>query len=186
MGRGYFGLARVGVAGALLFALGACGGDSPAPPLVVITPEPVRGIIAQPEPIQNFQSDVWLSIPVILSQQAGVLDITVDWTYSDTWMYVYFGRADCDYAQLAQRSCPFMIASETKTPKPRVLYTDALDLGTYYMYLYNVPRDPRTGKGSDNTESVTYQLGLTVRASGQRSSDAVRLGRPLVVPPPGL
>jgi hypothetical protein len=189
MGRRFFGLGRLGLPGALILALAGCGGDSPAPPLVVVTPqppEPVRGVIAHPEPIQNFEPDVWLSIPIMLTQQKGILDITVDWTFSDSWMYVYFGRTDCDYSQLAQRKCPFMIASEAKTPKPRVLYTEKLELGTYYLYLYNAPRDPRTGKGSDNTESVMYQLGLTVTASGQRAPDAFQLGRPFVVAPPEL
>ncbi len=108
----------------------------------------------------------------------------MDWTFSDTWMYVYFGRTNCDYAQLASHTCPFILSSETKNPKPRVLYTEALDPGTYYLVLYNVPRDPRTGIGSDNTESVSIQLGLTVSASGERSTDAVHLGRPIVVSPP--
>jgi hypothetical protein len=157
---------RVAVTGTLLLALAGCGGDSPVPPMVVVTPEPVRGVIAQTA-FSGFQSDVWISIELILSQR-GVLDITVDWTYPDTWMYVYFGRTNCDYTQLASRNCPFILSSETKSPKPRVLYTEALD------------------PGSDNTESVALQLGLTVSASGQRSTDAVHLGRPIVVSPPRL
>lgn len=175
---------RVAVTGTLLLALAGCGGDSPVPPMVVVTPEPVRGVIAQTA-FSGFQSDVWISIELILSQR-GVLDITVDWTYPDTWMYVYFGRTNCDYTQLASRNCPFILSSETKTPKPRILYTESLEPGTYYLVLYNVPRDPRTGTGSDNTESVALQLGLTVSASGQRSTDAVHLGRPIVVSPPRL
>ena len=110
----------------------------------------------------------------------------MDWTFPETWMYVYFGRTQCDYAQLSGRTCPFILSSETKNPKPRVLYTEELDPGTYYVTLYNVPRDPRTGIGSDATESVSIQLGLTVKASGERSTDAVRLGRPTVVPAPRL
>jgi hypothetical protein len=152
--------------------------------VVVITPEPVRGILAQGS-LSGFESDVWISIDLLLSQK-GKIDITVDWTAPDTWLYVYFGRTKCDYAQLSGRTCPFILSSETKDPKPRVLYTDELEPGTYYLVLYNVPRDPGTGTGSDNTESVSIQLGLTVSASGERSTDAVRLGRPTVVPPPGL
>ena len=49
-----------------------------------------------------------------------------------------------------------------------------------------VPRNPRTGIGSDNTEAVSIQLGLTVKASGERSTDAIHLGRPIVVSPPRL
>jgi hypothetical protein len=175
---------RVALAGAALLSLAGCGGDSPAPPLVVITPEPVRGVIASSS-FSGFQSDVWISIELILTQK-GVLDITVDWTYPDTWMSIYFGRTSCNYPQLASRTCPFILSSETQTPKPRVLYTDSLDTGTYYLVLYNVPRNPRTGTGSDNTESVSLQLGLTVSPSGQRSTDAVQLGRTVVLPAPRL
>jgi hypothetical protein len=184
MRSGFENAVRFAVAGALLLALAGCGGDSPAPPVVVVTPEPVRGVIAQTA-FSGFQTDVWISIELLLSQR-GVLDITVGWTYPDTWMYVYFGRTSCDYVQLASHKCPFILSSETKDPNPRVLYSETLDPGTYYLVLYNVPRDPRTGIGSDNTESVSLQLGLTVSASGQRSTDAVRLGRATVIPPPGL
>jgi hypothetical protein len=174
----------VAVAVAAVSSLPGCGGDSPRPPVVVITPEPVRGVIAQAS-LSGFQSGVWISIDLLLSQR-GKLDITVDWTVPDTWMYVYLGRTKCDYAQLSGGTCPFILASETKNPKPRVLFSEELDPATYYLVLYNVPRDPRTGIGSDNTESIAIQLGLTVSANGQRSTEAVRLGRPAVVPPPAL
>jgi hypothetical protein len=120
---------------------------------------------------------------VLLLSQGGVLDVTVDWTYADTWMYVYLGKTSCDYSQLAARTCPFLVKSETQKPKPRVLYTETLDPGTYYLILYNVPWDPHTRTGSDNTEAVSFQLGLTLAASGQRSTDAVHLGRPITVSP---
>lgn len=182
MRKGLGGVARVALATALLGALAGCGGDSARPPVVVITPEPVRGVIAQTS-FAGFAPDVWISIELILSQ-AGVLDITTDWTFPDSWIYVYLGRTNCNYAQLSERTCPFFVSSETQAPKPRVLFTDKLETGTYYLVLYNVPRDRKTGIGSDNTEAVSLQLGLTVTASGQRSTDAVRLGRPIVVPPP--
>jgi hypothetical protein len=175
---------RVAAAGALLVALAACGGDSARPPVVVVTPEPVRGVIAQTS-FSGFQTDIWVSIELILSQR-GVLDITVNWTFPDTWMQVYLGRTNCTYAQLSGQTCPFILSSPTQNPKPRVLYTETLEPGTYYLVLYNVPRNPATGTGSDNTESVSLQLGLTVSASGERSTDAVRLGRPIVLSPPRL
>jgi hypothetical protein len=184
MRRGFESAVRVAATGALLAALAGCGGDAPRPPVVVITPEPVRGVIAQ-RSLSGFQTDIWLSIELVLSQR-GVLDITVDWTAPDTWMYVYFGRTQCEWAQLNGHTCPFILSSETKNPKPRVLYTETLDPGTYYLVLYNVPRDPRTGIGSDNTESISFQLGLTVSASGQRDTEAVHLGRTIVIPPPRL
>jgi hypothetical protein len=184
MKSGFRTAVRVAAAGALVSALAGCGGDSVRPPMVVITPEAVRGVIGQTS-LSGFQTDVWISLDLVLSQK-GKLDITVDWTFPETWMYVYFGRTKCDYAQLSGRTCPFILSSETKDPKPRVLTTDELDPGTYYLVLYNVPRNPRTGIGSDATEAVSIQLGLTVGAQGQRSTNAVRLGRPIVVAPPRL
>jgi hypothetical protein len=175
---------RVAVSVGLLAAIAACGGDSPRPPVVVITPEPVRGVIAQTG-FSGFQADTWVSIEVPLSQR-GILDVTVDWTFPDSWIYVYLGNTKCDYAQLVGRTCPFILSSETQTPKPRVLVTQTLEPASYYLFLYNLPRDSSTGIGSDNTESVGITLGLTVGASGQRLTDAIRLGRPAVVSPPRL
>lgn len=183
MRRGLQRAVAVAVVTAAVTALDGCGGeDSPRPPVVVITPQPVRGVIAQTS-LSGFESGVWISIDIPLSQK-GKLDITVDWSTPDTWMYLYFGRTKCDYAQLSGRTCPFILSSETKNPKPRILYTEELAPATYYLVLYNVPRDVRTGIGSDNTESISIQLGLTVGASGQRSTEIVRLGRPIVVSPP--
>lgn len=175
---------RLAGAAGLVAALVGCDESSPRPPVVVVSPAPVRGVISQTS-FSGFETDVWVSLPIPLSQR-GVLDVTVDWTSPDSWVYVYFGRQDCSYSELDDRTCPFIIASETQTPKPRVLVTDTLEPGTYYLVLYNVPRDPRAGIGSDNTEAVSIQLGLTISASGERSTDAVRLGQPTVVSPPRL
>ena len=134
---------RIAAAGALLVALAACGGDSVRPPVVVVTPAPVRGVIAQTS-FSGFQTDIWISIELILSQR-GVLDITVDWTSPSTWMQVFLGRTNCTYAQLSGQTCPFILSSPTQNPKPRVLYTETLEPGTYYLVLYNVPRNPVDG-----------------------------------------
>lgn len=163
-------------------ALTSCGGDETArPPVVIVTPEPVRAILAQTS-FSGFQSDIWVSLELILTQR-GVLDITVDWTSLNTWMYVYLGNTSCSYAQLSRRTCPFFVSSETQNPKPRVLYTESLAPGTYYLVLYNVPRDPLTGKGSDTTESVAIQIGLTVFPGDVRVPGAVAFGRTQVLTP---
>jgi hypothetical protein len=173
---------RLCAAGALVVGLAGCGGDDTVrPPVVVVTPEPVRAILAQTS-FAGFQTDLWVSIELILSQR-GVLDITVDWTFPSTWMYVYLGNTNCTYAQISGHTCPFFLTSETKDPKPRVLVTNTLDPGTYYLVLYNVPRDPLTGNGSDNTESVALQLGLTVYPGDQRVPGGVSIGRTQVVNP---
>jgi hypothetical protein len=173
---------RLCAAGALVVGLAGCGGDDTVrPPVVVVTPEPVRAILAQTS-FSGFQSDLWVSIELILSQR-GVLDITVDWTYPDTWMFVYLGNTNCSYAQLSSRTCPFLLSSETKDPKPRVLFTNSLAPGTYYLVLYNVPRNTLTGQGSDNNESVALQLGLTVFPGDLRLPGGVSIGRTQILSP---
>ena len=173
---------RLCAAGALVVALAGCGGDDTVrPPVVVVTPEPVRAILAQTS-FPQFQSGTWVSIELFVSQR-GVLDITVDWTFPNTWMYVYLGNTSCSLAQLSGRTCPFFLSSETKDPKPRVLFTNKLDPGTYYLVLNNVPRDPLTGNGSDNTEAVGIQLGLTVDPGDLRVPGGVAIGRTQVLNP---
>jgi hypothetical protein len=167
----------------MLAALAGCGGDSPArPPVVIVTPEPVHTVWSQTS-FANFQPDIWLSIELLIPAKS-ILDITVDWTYPDTWMYVYLGKAYCSYDQLTAHTCPFVLASETQTPKPRVLFSNMIEQeATYYLYLYNVPRDRQTGIGSDNTEAVALQLGLTVFPGSARAPGAVTIGRTQVLGP---
>jgi hypothetical protein len=172
---------RLAVAVLAAAALSCDSSDPVRPPVVVVTPAPVRAILAQTS-FSNYQTDIWVSIELILSQK-GVLDISVDWTYPSTWMFVYMGNTSCSYSQLSSRTCPFFLRSETKDPKPRVLFTESLDPGTYYLVLYNVPRDPLTGTGSDNTESVALQLGLTVFPFTQQPGSGVTIGRTQVIGP---
>ncbi|MEE8218290.1 MAG: hypothetical protein V3S03_04930 [Vicinamibacteria bacterium] len=171
---------------ALLAPLPACDrNDEAPPPIIVVTPEPVRGVIAQTS-FSNYFTGIWVGIEVLVSNN-GKVDITVDWTKDETWMFVYFGDTDCSFVQLEGGECPFFIASETKEPKPRVLFTEILEAGLYYLYLYNVPRVPGTEIGSDVTEAVAIQLGLTVfpeQDSGE--GEPVRLGRPRVLSPPQI
>jgi hypothetical protein len=175
---------RVAVGVALLLPFLACGGSDTAPfPVVEVTPVTTTHGVYASGSHQDFASGEYLLYPIQLTVP-GVFDITVDWTFPSSWIYVYFGDTRCTYEELANGSCPFLISSETRQPKPRILYTQPLSKGTYYLVLYNVPWDARTRTGSDNTETVVYQLGLTVTAdSGERLP--VRLGNPIVVPRPG-
>jgi hypothetical protein len=170
---------------ALSVPLLSCEDDTPAEPIVVVTPEPVRGTLAQTS-FSNFQSAGWVSIEILVSQK-GEVDTTVDWTFPDSWIYVYFGRVNCAYEQLVADDCSFLIASETQNPKPRFFRTGLLEPGTYYLYIYNVPRDVRLGIGSDNTESVALALGLTVYPfTSAPGAGTIQLGRTEVVRPPRL
>ncbi len=170
----------------LLAPLPGCDREDDAPPpIVVVTPEPVRGVIAATN-FSGFQTGIWVGIEVLVSTR-GKLDITVDWTSDETWMFVDFGERQCGFVELSAGTCPFLISSETKLPKPRVLFTEILDPATYYLYLYNVPRIPGTEIGSDVSESVSLQLGLTVGFEPlEEGEEPVRLGRPRVLSPPQL
>jgi len=176
--------AAVAVLGGLALVSAGCDEET-APPLTIETPAPVRGVIATTS-YAPFIGDSWIAIPISVGGR-GKLDITVDWTYDDTWMYVYFGNTACDYPQLAGGQCPFLIESESKDPKPRVFLTGFVDPGTYYVVMYNVPRNPRKGIGSDNTEAVSLQVGLTVGfIEASEGGEPVKLGQPLSIRPPGL
>ena len=158
--------AGVCLAGALLSAALGCGGDEPArPPVVVVTPPPVRTVVARPAPIEPLKPGTFAILELQLAQ-GGTLDVTVDWTFADSWIYVYLGRTSCSYAELSQRACPFLVASETQQPKPRLLRSEPVEPGTYYVVLNNVARDNRAGIGSDNVESATIEVGLTVSSAG--------------------
>ena len=50
---------RRSMVAALVFALAGCESESVRPPVVVITPEPVRGILAQTS-FSGFQSGIWV------------------------------------------------------------------------------------------------------------------------------
>jgi len=171
---------------ALLAPLPACDrNDEAPPPIIIVTPQPVRGVIAQTS-FSGYITGVWVGIEVQV-QDRGRVDITVDWTEDETWMYVFFGDTDCGFTELEAGECPFLIASETQEPKPRVLFTEILDAGLYYLYLYNVPRVPGTEIGSDITEAVGIQLGLTVGLDEESGDDdPVRLGRPRILSPPQI
>ena len=86
---------RPAVVGALACALAACSEDSPRPPVVVVTPVPVR-VVYVTSAFSGFETDMWIPIEIPLPER-GKLDISVDWTAPDTWMYVYLGTEMCDY-----------------------------------------------------------------------------------------
>jgi hypothetical protein len=164
----------------------SCSEDTTTrPPVVVVTPAPVRGVIAQTS-FSGFEPKMWVALPVQITQR-GVLDIAFDWQYPDSWIYAYFGNTKCEYDQLVSQSCPFLLASETQLPKPRLLVTGTLEPGTYYVVFYNLPKGDRSDTvGSWNVEAVSLQLGLTVGGSSLGGGETVRLGRPTFFSAPRL
>jgi hypothetical protein len=156
-----------------------CRRNNTAPtPTPTPVPSPVRGVIAT-FGFDQFTSGLYVAIPLPLSQ-GGVLDTTVDWTFPTSWIYVYIAQGTCTFEQLSTNTCPFLVRSESQLPKPRFVRTTNLAPGTYSLILYNVPRDRRAGIGSDNTESVSFQIGLTVGPGAQaRPIDA----KPILIQP---
>jgi hypothetical protein len=165
-----------------VFVLPACS-DDPAPtnptPTVTPTPLPVRGVLASTG-FSGFSPDIYVGIPLPLSQR-GILDVTLDWTFPNSSIYVYLASRVCAYEELSRKTCPYILVSESQA-KPKVLQTGILDPGTYFLVLYNVPRDRRTGIGSDNTETISFILGLTVGGAAS-SRTVISGGQPFVVAP---
>jgi hypothetical protein len=167
MGR--LGAVRGTLAAMLCLWLTGCGGSSsnptasstPTPP-----PEQIHRVIVTAS-FSDFHTDTWFRTPVDLRsfEIPVALEITVDWTSDESWIYVYLGERVCSFDELHQGGCPFLITSETKDPKPRVLFTDPLQPGMYYLFLYNVPRNPARGIGSDVRETVSYQIDLSLTRS---------------------
>ncbi len=129
---------------ALLLPFAACStSDTPPYPVIEVTPvaqvASARAIIATASR-QNFMSGDFVIYPVPLASP-GVLDILVDWTFPNSWIYVYFGQTKCTYEELEKRTCPFLIASETQLPKPRVLYSRETQRGPV------LPRAPQLALG---------------------------------------
>jgi hypothetical protein len=170
----------------LLAPLPGCDRNTEAPPpVVIVTPEPVRGVIAETS-FAPLEAGGWLGLPIQLSDR-GQLDVTVNWTHEDSWIYVYFGDVNCDIRTLLEGTCPFLIESERRGPKPRVLVTDILEPDTYYIYIYNVKYDPATTRGSENRESVRLVIGLTVGFDPQAAAEPpLQLGLPTGGSPPQL
>ena len=160
-------------------------GNETPPPIVIVTPAPVRGVIAETS-YSPFEAGSWVAFPIPLSQD-GKLDITVNWTIEDSWLYVYLGDVECAPQRLQGGTCPFLNASETKGPKPKFLESEILPPDTYYLYIHNVLEDPDTGVGSQNRESVRIVIGLTVGFEPQGAAEPeLQIGAPTIVSPSGL
>jgi hypothetical protein len=161
--------------------LPACNDDTLPTPIP--TPQTsVRGIVATTS-FTDFPTDVYLGIPIPL-QQPGSLDFTIDWTFSNTDMEVAFGSVPCTFPELNARTCPFIVKTTGRTPKPRYLVTDPVAVGTYFLYLYSKPYDRKDGSGSENVEAVALQIGLTVGPTvvpHSASIAPIRLGAPIVL-----
>lgn len=133
-------------------SLGGCGGESPTTPASPATPTPVpvtRTVVLQGS--QAIPAD-WHYEWWFTTTRAGTLDITVDWTYADSTVWVLLAQGKCDEQALNAGQCQWLIQTQGSTPKPRALTLPSAAAGQYTLYIYNGPKQP---------EAVSYQVGLT-------------------------
>ena len=137
---------------ACIATLGGCGSGSPTTPATPATPTPVpitRTVVL--EGSQAIPAD-WHYEWWFTTTRAGTLDITVDWTYADSTVWVRLGQGKCDEQVLQAGQCQWLIQSQVSTPKPRVLTLPNAAAGQYTLYIYNGVKQP---------ETVSYLVGLT-------------------------
>jgi len=139
----------------VLTATGCGGSSSPVTPTPPTPALPTRAVVVQGgfQLAADYHDGVWFS-----TTRLGTLDITVDWTYSDSVVWIYVGQGTCTEIQFQAGQCPFIAQSLVATPKPRVLTLPSLAAGPYTLFIYN---------GSQRPESVAFIVGLTAEASAQ-------------------
>jgi len=161
----------------------ACKKSSTTPtPVATPTPGAVRGVLGTIS-FDRFEPDIYVGVPLPLSQ-GGILDVTVDWTYPDSWIFVYIARGTCTYEQLSKKICPYLVSSETQFPKPRIVVTPPIAAGTYTLVIYNVPStqaNRKLGIGTENVESVSFLIGLTVGGAATPQTAAPITLKPVVI-----
>lgn len=95
----------------------------------------------------NWHYEWWFA-----TARAGTLEITVDWTYPDSTVWVRLAQGKCDEEMLRAGGCQWLIQSLVSTPKPRVLTLPNSAPGQYTLYVYSGAKQP---------ESVSYLVALT-------------------------
>jgi hypothetical protein len=131
---------------------GCGGGNGPSPvspPSPTPAPPPARIVVLQGgiEIPVDYHYEWWFTTP-----RGGTLDITVDWTFADSVVWVYLAQGTCTEAQIQAGQCQYIIQSLVSAPKPRVLTLPNAAAGPYTLLIYN---------GSKRPESVAFTVGLT-------------------------
>ena len=133
-------------------ALGGCGGGSSNSPMSPTSPSPVpttRTVVlqgAQQIPV-DYHYEFWFT-----TVRSGTLDITVDWTFADSVVWVRLGQGTCTEAQIQAGQCQWILQSLVSQPKPRALTLPAAAAGQYTLFIYN---------GGPQPESVSFLVELT-------------------------
>jgi hypothetical protein len=140
---------------ALAASLAACGGgDGGGGPTTPATPVPTPTPCTQTTIVQDSggipgKTLVYddFSVP-----DSGRLDVTMDWTFTDSLIGFYLVPANtCTIDEFNAKTCNFLIRSEVTT-KPRKISTSDFAAGNYRWMI---------GNYSDVQESVSLQIVLS-------------------------
>ena len=149
-------LGPIGICGIL--ALPGCGGSDKVTtqPTPTPTPAPVRSLVTSgtrtisgPDDKFTYFRTITFTTPI-----PGTLEVTVDWTYPTNTLWMFVSSAVCTGQQFqscpgAGCECPFLVSSQTSTPKPRVLNIPNTTAGSRSLFIWNLgPRE----------ESVDFQI----------------------------
>ena len=149
-------LGPIGICGIL--ALPGCGGSDKVTtqPTPTPTPAPVRSLVTKGTVTISGPDDKFTYFQTITftTPSPGTLEVIVDWTYptNTLWMFVSSGVCTAQQFQScpgAGCECPFLVSSQTSTPKPRVLNIPNTTAGSRSLFIWN--RGPRE-------ESVDFQI----------------------------
>jgi len=149
-------LGPIGICGIL--ALPGCGGGDKVttPPTPTPAPAPVRSLVTRGTATILGPDDRFTYFRAIpfTTQFPGTVEVTVDWTYSTNTVWIFVSSGVCTAEQFkscpgAACECPFLVASQTSTPKPRVLNLPSTAAGSRSLFIWNLgPRE----------ESVDFQI----------------------------
>jgi hypothetical protein len=169
--------ARRALARALSLAsmLGGCGGPacatSPASPEchTFSSPPPFGKTLIAAAGFSGLAPHMLASVPFRIPTP-GVLDATVDWTFTTDNVDVYIGYGSCTVDQFNNGTCHVVAFSESASAKPERVGVSELGPGYYSLFIGN--------RGPDE-ESVSYQIFLTTFDEGpiEPPPDVGRMGR---------
>ena len=82
----------------------------------------------------------------------GDVEFIVDWTFEESFLWIYVTDGFCTADQFRQDACPFLVRSETRQPKPRRLRVANREAGQMSLIVWNV---------GEIDESISWQGLLT-------------------------
>jgi hypothetical protein len=153
---------------AVLLPLAGCGKDTPSTPTPTPTPTPA------PAPQVVLSASYAIEVNhgyfhefTISGTRSGTLEVTVDYTYSDSIMLIWLAKAPCSVEQLDANQCQ-IVASSFAGQKPRRLAATSQAAGNYVLFILNA---------GPNDEGVSYQGVFTANAAGLGPSVTATSGR---------